>query len=70
MTAMFVVILLNQLLKEEKHISALAGAVSAIACRLIFGADNFLLPTMACILILLTALRKTVESPVKRGGSI
>jgi len=67
MTAMFVVILLEQLLKEKKHYTALVGAVSAVACRLLFGADSFLIPTMVCILALLTFLRAPIE-PTLEGG--
>ncbi len=67
MTAMFVVILLEQLLKEKKHYTALIGAVSAAVCRLIFGPDAFLLPTMGCILVLLTLLRAPIE-PTLEGG--
>ncbi len=67
MTAMFVVILLEQLLKEKKHYTALIGAGASIVCLLLFGADSFLIPTMACILGLLTLLRKPIE-PTLEGG--
>lgn len=61
MTAMFIVIFLEQWLKEKHHYSAWAGMLSGVACLLIFGADNFLIPTMICILVLLTAFRKPIE---------
>ena len=61
MTAMFTVIFLEQWLKEKHHISEWVGLAASVACLLIFGADNFLIPTMICILILLTAFRKPVE---------
>ena len=67
MTAMFVVIFLEQWLKEKKHYTALIGIGSAVACRLGFGADSFLVPTMVTILCLLTAFRKPIE---KAGGLI
>lgn len=66
MTAMFVVIFLEQWLKEKKHYTALIGLASAIACRLGFGADNFMIPTMLCILVFLTVLRK----PIERSGGL
>ncbi len=66
MTAMFIVIFLEQWLKEKHHYSAWAGMLSSVACLLIFGADNFLIPTMICILLLLTAFRKPIER--KEGG--
>ncbi len=65
MTAMFVVIFLEQYLKEEKHWTALIGMVVSIVCLLIFKADNFMIPTMMGILALLTAFRKPIE---REGG--
>ena len=65
MTAMFVVIFLNQWRKEEKHYTALIGLGSAALCLLIFGPDSFMIPTMACILAALTLLRQPIE---KAGG--
>lgn len=61
MTTMFLVIFLDQWKKEDNHWSSLIGVLGSVACLLIFGADHFLLPTMACILILLTALRKPLS---------
>lgn len=61
MTAMFVVIFLEQLLKEKKHYSAIIGGIGSVACLAIFGADNFLIPTMLCILCFLTVFRKPIE---------
>lgn len=54
MTAMFVVIFLEQWLKEKKHYTALIGMTASVACLLIFGADSFLIPTMICIVCFLT----------------
>ncbi|HIR92001.1 MAG TPA: AzlC family ABC transporter permease [Candidatus Egerieimonas intestinavium] len=65
MTAMFVVIFLDQWLKEKKHYTALIGIGASVACRLLFTADNFMVPTMICILVFLTFLRKPIE---KAGG--
>ena len=67
MTAMFVVIFLEQWLKEKKHYTALIGMGAAVACRLGFGADSFMVPTMVCILLLLTLGRKPIE---KAGGLV
>lgn len=61
MTAMFIVIFLEQWLKEKRHFSEWAGLASSVVCLLIFGRDNFMIPTMICILLLLTAFRKPVE---------
>ncbi len=65
MTAMFVVIFLEQWKKEKFHASFLIGGGAALICLLLFGADSFLIPTMICILILLTLFRKPLE---QKGG--
>ena len=65
MTAMFVVIFLEQWLKEKKHYTALIGVLVSAVCLLVFGADSFLIPTMLCILCFLTLFRKPIE---KAGG--
>lgn len=64
MTALFVVIFLEQWKKEKKHPTALIGIASSVICLIFFGADAFMLPTMACILLLLTLLR----SPIEKAG--
>lgn len=66
MTAMFVVIFMDQWLKEKHHVSAWVGLLSSVGCLVIFGADSFLVPTMICILVLLTALQK----PLMQKGEI
>lgn len=67
MTAMFVVIFLEQLMKEKKHYTALVGTGAALICRLCFGADSFMVPTMLCILALLAIFQKPIE---KAGGLV
>ena len=61
MTAMFVVIFLEQWRKEKRHDSAAVGMVASVVCLGVFGAENFLIPTMVCILAVLTALRRPLE---------
>ncbi len=61
MTAMFVVIFLEQWKKEKRHDSALLGLGASALCLLVFGADAFIIPSMACVLVLLTALRRPIE---------
>ncbi len=64
MTAMFVVIFLNQLLSEKNHIASLSGLGISLVCLLIFGADNFIIPAMLLILAALAAFKK----PIEKGG--
>jgi 4-azaleucine resistance transporter AzlC len=62
MTSMFVVIFMEQWMKEKHHISAYIGLVVSLACLIIFGADSFMVPTMITIIVLLAALRKPLEN--------
>ena len=62
MTAMFVVIFMEQWMKEKHHFSELIGLIAAVGCLLIFGADNFMIPAMVCILAALSFLKKPIES--------
>ena len=56
MTAMFVVIFLNQWEKEKQHYSGFIGLVVPFVCLLVFGSGSFLIPSMICILVLLLGL--------------
>lgn len=64
MTAMFVVIFLNQILKEKNHIASFSGLGISLICLIIFGSDNFIIPAMLLILIALAAFQK----PIEKGG--
>jgi 4-azaleucine resistance transporter AzlC len=61
MTSMFVVIFMEQWMKEKHHISAYIGLGAAALCLLVFGADSFMIPTMIMIIVLLAAFRKPLE---------
>ena len=61
MTAMFVVIFLEQWLKEKNHIASLIGIGVSVLCLLIFGADSFMVPTMVAIIVLLLLLKKKLQ---------
>lgn len=63
MTAMFTVFLTEQLLKEKRHGPALIGAGAALGCRVLLGADSFMIPAMAAI----TALLVLFRGPIERG---
>lgn len=62
MTAMFVVIFLEQWLKEKRHFSSLLGIFATLCCLVVFGQDSFMIPAMLTILTFLTLLRKKLES--------
>ena len=61
MTALFIVILINQLEHCESKLPAAVSFVSALACLLIFGPDNFLLPSLAVTVLVLLILRNKLE---------
>lgn len=65
MTAMFVVIFLEQWMKEKSHISSIAGLGISVLCLIAFGADNFLIPSMLGIFGILTFLRSSFERKEK-----
>ena len=65
LTALFLTVFTGQWLETKDHAPALIGLGVSIVCRLLFGADSFLLPTMAgmlCCLLVLDARR------TKKGG--
>ncbi len=64
MTALFVIIFVEQWEKTKNHVPALSGLTISIACLLIFGADNFLIPSMTGITIALFAERGYNERKV------
>lgn len=58
LTALFVCILTEQWLSSKEHMPAAIGIASSVACLLIFGAKDFLIPSMLLITVLLTVYRK------------
>ena len=61
MTAMFVVICMEQWIKDKKHTSQFVGLGASVLCLIVFGADSFMVPTMLVILFFLTILRRKRE---------
>lgn len=51
MTALFVVMFINQWEEAEKHSPALVGVLCSLACLLIFGSESFLIPAMVLIIV-------------------
>ena len=49
MTALFVVMFINQWEESKDHRPAGAGLLCSVVCLLVFGAENFILPAMALI---------------------
>ena len=61
MTAMFVVILIEQILKERSVYTALIGIVSSVFALSLFGRDAFLIPAMAVIILALCVLKRPLQ---------
>lgn len=62
MTAMFVVIFMEQWYHEKSHLSSYIGFAAGIGCLYVFGPDQFMIPTMGCILLGLTVFRKALDT--------
>lgn len=62
MTALFVVIFVEQWLSDQTHIPAFVGMSCGIVSLLIFGTGNFLLPALIASIGLLFLLKKPIES--------
>lgn len=64
MTSMFVVIFLEQWKKDKNHLSAAYGILVSLICLIIFGADNFIIPSMIGIFAVLMLSRSYLEGKV------
>ena len=61
MTAMFVVIFLEQWKKRANRPAGVLGMACAAGALAVFGADNLVIPAMALILFLLLVLRPKLD---------
>ncbi len=61
LTALFIVILLDQIKSTGMKLPALIGGVSSVLCIIILGRDNFLLPSLAVTVLVLLILRNKLE---------
>lgn len=69
MTALFVVIFVEQWEKAKSHIPALTGIIITAACRLLFNADNFLIPSMIGITVALFLEKRWLGAELKEDES-
>lgn len=67
MTALFVVIFVEQWEKEKNHLAALTGVLLSVLCLIIFGEADFLIPAMGLITIALLMEQKWLEKPEESG---
>ena len=64
MTALFVVIFVEQWLDKKNRIPEIVGVVTAVACLQLFGTDGFVLPSMLIIILVLLVSRSNLEGQV------
>ena len=57
MTALFIASFTEQWLRTKDHIPALTGLLATFLCLIVFGPENFLIPAMLLITLVLTLLR-------------
>lgn len=63
MTTLFIVIFTDRFMTRRVHLPALLGLGLSALCLIIFGADNFIIPAMAAILLSLTVFRRRLDIP-------
>lgn len=72
MTALFLVIAVEQWQSNERHSPVFLGAAGTLACLLVFGPDNgwFLIPALAILVAGLLLMRPRLEAPavLPKGG--
>lgn len=61
LTALFLTVFVEQWCSTKNHLPAVIGVLASVISLLIFGADSFLIPAMAAILVLMSL------NPKKRG---
>ena len=74
MTALFLVIAVEQWQSSQRHAPVFLGAAGTLACLLVFGPDNgrFLIPALAILVAGLLLMRPKLEGPealAKGGGT-
>lgn len=62
LTALFIVVFLEQWLSTKKHAPALIGVGASVLCLVIFGADKFLIPAMLVIALSLCLVKEEREN--------
>ena len=61
MTSIFVTVFVEQWKSTKNHLPAIIGVISTAVCLAVFGSEDFLIPSMIVITVLLFALRKPLE---------
>ena len=65
MTALFFVMFLDQWDTASRHLPALIGVICYLACMLLFGKSNFMIPAMALIILSFFLCRDKLDDSKK-----
>jgi len=68
LTALFVIIFMEQWKSQKEHRPAVIGVLCSVICLIVFGPDNFIIPSMIAILAALAMLRKELKQ--KSAGEV
>lgn len=66
MTALFVVILVEQWMDSRNRAGVMIGLGCGFLCLLVFGAANFILPSMVCIMLILLPCSRILNKEEKQ----
>lgn len=70
MTALFLVVFVNQWKSVKNHTGAIVGVVISVICLFLFGPERFLIPTMSAIVAALTVLKPKLQAlETKKEGT-
>lgn len=61
MTALFIVMFINQWEETKNHLPAMIGIICPVICLLLFGSQNFMIPAMLMIILVFTFKRDSLE---------
>ena len=68
MTALFLVVFVEQWKSTKDHASAITGVAVSVVCLLIFGVGNFVIPAMISIKVILLLMRKFRKGSEEAAG--
>ena len=63
LTALFLTVFMEQWLTSKKHGPAMIGVLVSLICLVVFGRDNFLIPAMVVITLMLGGLSAGEDTP-------
>ncbi len=58
LTALFLTVFIEQWLSTKKHLPAIVGVTASVLCLIVFGSENFLIPAMLIIALVLSLYKE------------